>query len=75
MPKLPQIKGVRLVKALKKEGWYIDRTHGSHIIMRNESKPDNKIIVPIHGKSLKPGTLSNIVKKAELPIEKLKELL
>lgn len=43
--------------------------------MRNESKPGNKIIVPIHGKSLKPGTSSNILKKAELPIKKLKELL
>jgi len=75
MPKLPQVKGDRLVNALRKANWYVDRIHGSHVIMRNEDKPGTKIIVPIHGKSVKAGTLSNIVKKAELSIEELKELL
>ncbi len=64
-----------MVNALKKEGWYIDRTHGSHVIMRNEEKTGIKIVVPIHAKSVKPGTLNNIVKKAELSIERLKEIL
>jgi len=37
MPKLPQIKGDRLENALRKEGWYVDRTRGSHAIMRHEN--------------------------------------
>ncbi|MBM3141632.1 MAG: addiction module toxin, HicA family [Chloroflexi bacterium] len=37
MPKLPQIKGDRLVNALSKRGWHVDHTQGSHVIMRHES--------------------------------------
>jgi predicted RNA binding protein YcfA (HicA-like mRNA interferase family) len=64
-----------LVNALKKEGWYVDRTHGSHVIMRHEDKPDTKIVIPIHEKAIKPGTLTNILKKAELSAEEMKRLL
>ena len=58
MPRLPQIKGDRPVNALRKANWYVDRIHGSHVIMRNEDKPGTKIIVPIHGKS-GPGLVPN----------------
>jgi len=47
MPKLPQIKGDRLVNALRKKGWYVDRTRGGHVIMRNENKPGTKIVIPM----------------------------
>jgi len=73
--KLPQVKGNRLVKALQKRGWYIDRSRGSHTIMRNDSKPGAKIIVPVHTSPVKPGTLSNIMRKAEISKEELEDLL
>lgn len=72
MSKLPQVKGDRLVSALRKEGWYVDRTRGSHVIMRHEGKPGTKIIIPVHGK---PVTLSCILKKAVLSAEEIKKLL
>ena len=75
MAKLPQVKGDRLVKALQKKGWYIDRSRGSHAIMRNDDKPGTKIVVPIHTSPVKPGTLSNILKKAEISREELEGLL
>jgi predicted RNA binding protein YcfA (HicA-like mRNA interferase family) len=73
--KLPQVKGDRLVKVLQKKGWYIDRTRGSHTIMRNDDKPSIKIVVPIHTRPIKPGTISNILKKAEISREELEDLL
>jgi predicted RNA binding protein YcfA (HicA-like mRNA interferase family) len=73
--KLPQVKGNRLVKALQKKGWYIDRSRGSHVIMRNDDKPGTKIVAPIHTSPVKPGTLSNILKKAEISKEELEYLL
>jgi predicted RNA binding protein YcfA (HicA-like mRNA interferase family) len=73
--KLPQVKGNRLVKALQKKGWYIDRSRGSHTIMRNDDKPNTKIVIPIHTSPIKPGTLSNILKKAEISREELEGLL
>jgi len=73
--KLPQVKGNRLVKALQRKGWYVDRTRGSHIIMRNDDKPNTKIVVPVHTSPIKPGTLYNILKKAEISIQELEALL
>ncbi len=75
MSKLPQVKGDRLVGALRKEGWYIDRTRGSHVIMRHGDRPGTKVIIPVHGEPVKPGTLSDILKKAELSAEEIKRLL
>ena len=75
MSKLPQVKGDRLVNALRKAGWYVDRTQGSHVIMRHDDRPGIKVIVPTHRSALPPGTLSNILKAAELTIEEIKELL
>ena len=75
MSKLPQVKDDRMVGALTKEGWYVDRTHGSHVIMRHIDRPGAKIIIPVHGKLVKPGTLSNILKKAGLSSEEIKKLL
>jgi len=43
--------------------------------MRNERRPGIKVTVPMHGKAIKPGTLNNIVKQAELSIGELKKLL
>ena len=75
MPELPQIRGDRLRNALRKEGRYVDRTRDSHVIMRHEDRPGTKIIVPVHRKPVKPGTLSNILKKAELSVDDLRKLL
>ncbi|MCL4459790.1 MAG: type II toxin-antitoxin system HicA family toxin [Chloroflexi bacterium] len=75
MSKLPQVKGDRLVSALRKAGWYVDHTRGGHVIMRHEDRPGVKIIIPVHRKPVKPGTLSNILKKAELSAEEIKRLL
>jgi predicted RNA binding protein YcfA (HicA-like mRNA interferase family) len=73
--KLPQIKGERLVNALKKIGWYVDRTSGSHVIMKNENKPRHRVVIPVHGRAVKTWTLNKILKDAELSVEELKELI
>ncbi len=75
MSRLPQAKGDRLVNALRKAGWHIDRTHGGHVIMRRDDRPGIKIVIPVHGKCVTPGTLGNILKKAELSAEEIKALL
>ena len=64
--------GKDVIKGLRRIGYYIDHQTGSHIFMHN---PEIKrsLIVPNH-KELKLGTLKSILKKADLTIEKLKEL-
>jgi predicted RNA binding protein YcfA (HicA-like mRNA interferase family) len=75
MTRLPQIKGDRLLKALLKADWYVDRTHGSHVIMRNNQKPGTKIVFPVHSKPIKPGILNSVLKTSGLTVEAIKALL
>ncbi len=53
--------GKELVRLLKKHGWSLDRTHGSHyIMMRNEKT----LSVPVHGnRDLPKGLLEAILKQ------------
>lgn len=65
--------GKDLIKVLRRLGFIIDHQKGSHIFMYNPDK-NLSIIVPNH-KEIKKGTLHNILKKVNLSIDKLKELL
>jgi predicted RNA binding protein YcfA (HicA-like mRNA interferase family) len=48
---------------LLKNGWIIERVHGSHHILVKGSKT---LSLPVHGKDVKPGILNDILKKAGL---------
>lgn len=76
MAKLAQISGKSLVKAFQKDGWIKVGQKGSHIKLIKPREPIGKstVIIPQH-KVLKKGTLSRILKDAEMSKEKLKELL
>ena len=57
--------GKDLVKLLQKEGWFIDRTHGSHYIVKKDGyKPAS---IPVHGgKDLPIGILNKLLKDTGL---------
>ncbi|RLE32983.1 hypothetical protein DRJ24_05890 [Candidatus Acetothermia bacterium] len=76
-PKLPQITGEELVKALQREGFEITRRKGSHVQVRKYVKGRKVTFpVPVHkGKTLKPGTLRGILRRADISVERLLELL
>ena len=65
--------GREVVKALRRIGFIVDHQRGSHIFMHNLEK-NISIVVPLH-RELRKGTLHNILKKAGLTIEELKELI
>ena len=54
----------KLLKVLKKQGFYISRQSGSHMILHHKSDNTKRVTLPIHNKDLKPGTLSSILKQA-----------
>jgi len=70
MPKLPVMKPRELVKALQKLGFKEYRQKGSHLIMVNENS-NKQVVIPIHNKDLKTGTLAAILRHAEIDISKL----
>ena len=52
-----------LLKLMQKNGWKIDRTKGSHHIMKKGDKTET---IPIHGKDVPPGLLNAILKRTGL---------
>ena len=75
--KLPLITGEELVKALQREGFELARQKGSHVQVRKYVEGEKVTFpVPVHkGKTLKPGTLRGILRKADVSVERLLELL
>ncbi len=64
--------GKRVVRALRRIGYIIDHQRGDHVFMHNLEK-NISVIIPLH-KEIKKGTLNNIIKKAGITIDELKEL-
>jgi len=63
--KLPRgMSGKEIIKALQKNGFYVKRQKGSHIILRRDN-PFAQVVVPDH-KSIDTGTLASILDGAGL---------
>jgi len=75
MPRLPQVNGQRVLRALRRAGWEVIRKHGSHHIMVHPERPGVTIVVPVHRRPLKKGTLADILEQAGLSGDELRELL
>jgi len=75
LPELPVVSGPEAIRALKKAGFLVDHTTGSHAILRHPVTK-RRAVVPIHGgRDLRKGTLSHILKDAGLTVEEFIELL
>ncbi|MFA4873799.1 MAG: type II toxin-antitoxin system HicA family toxin [bacterium] len=68
MSKLPRnLSAKRVIRALKKAGFYVRRQRGSHVILRRDN-PFAQIVVPLHH-SLDTGTMDVILEGASLSVE------
>ena len=74
-PKLPVVSGENLIRALKKLGYEAVRQKGSHVRLYPPANSDRKpTTVPLHDELAKK-TLKQILRDADLTVEKLIELL
>jgi predicted RNA binding protein YcfA (HicA-like mRNA interferase family) len=74
--RLPAVHGSRVVRALLKAGFVVDRIVGSHQILKHPGDHRRAVTVPCHsGRDLKPGTLRAIIRQAGLTVEQFNELL
>jgi predicted RNA binding protein YcfA (HicA-like mRNA interferase family) len=74
--RLPAASGQRVVRALMKAGFVVDRIVGSHHILKYPGRPARTVVVPCHsGRDLKPGTLRSIIRQAGLTLEEFNQLL
>ncbi|MDO8538548.1 MAG: type II toxin-antitoxin system HicA family toxin [archaeon] len=72
MPKLAVISGKQALKVATKLGYQIIRQTGSHVILRNDNR--KRLVIPMH-KTLKTGTLLQIIKELEISKEEFEKLL
>ncbi|MCX8028263.1 MAG: type II toxin-antitoxin system HicA family toxin [Thermodesulfovibrionales bacterium] len=77
MGKIPSISGKELCSVLEKDGFQLVRQTGAHRIYQKITEEGSITVpVPIHkNKSLKKGTLNNILKKTGISKERLRFLL
>ncbi len=72
---MPNLSYLKIINALKRDGWVVVRQRGSHI--RLQKHIDNEVLkltVPAH-KSVKRSTLSHIIKQAKLTAEDFIKLI
>lgn len=74
MSRLRRVTGRLALKALRRAGFAVLRTKGSHHFLRH---PDGRAtVIPIHaGETLGPGLFNQILKDAEIDRESFEELL
>ncbi len=59
------MKPKELIRKFEQEGWQLVRIDGSHHMMKHQESAE-LIVVALHNKDLKPGTLSKILKQTGL---------
>jgi predicted RNA binding protein YcfA (HicA-like mRNA interferase family) len=74
MPKLPAVSPQKLARALERDGFVLKRVRGSHYTYYHPVK-DCVVVVPFHGKDVPKGILCRILRDADIPKEKLQDLL
>ena len=74
--RLPAISAKDLIKALKRGGFSVIRTKGSHKVVRHDDDPTRQAIVPDQGhKDLKRGLVQGILRDLGVSAEELVDLL
>ncbi|HEY3167327.1 MAG TPA: type II toxin-antitoxin system HicA family toxin [Candidatus Binatia bacterium] len=75
MSDLPSLSFDRIVKALQRAGFVVVRQRGSHIrLQKRTAEGVLKITVPAH-RPVKRGTLSHILKAAQVSVDQFNSLL
>jgi len=57
---LPSLKPREVVRIAEKSGFVLDRQKGSHAVFYRETD-HRRVVIPMHNKDLKPGTLRAII--------------
>lgn len=65
---MKSLKPKEMIKILEERGFMFVRQKGSHRLFR---KGTLRVTVPYHNKDLKPGTLRDILKQAEITKEEI----
>jgi predicted RNA binding protein YcfA (HicA-like mRNA interferase family) len=74
--RLPSLRAADVLRALRRAGFSIVRTSGSHHRLVHDTDPTRMTTVPVHGgRDIPRGTLHDIIKQAGLTIDEFLDLL
>jgi predicted RNA binding protein YcfA (HicA-like mRNA interferase family) len=73
--KIPALKPKEVMRALKRAGFYIHHTSGSHYYLKHPKDPAILVSVPFKVRDIKRGTLHSILRQAKLSREEFLRLL
>ena len=73
MSRLPSLSWQQVVRALERAGFVFDRQSGSHIVYYHP-ETNHTVVVPRH-RTIKMGTLREILREANLSREEFRKLL
>ena len=74
MTKTPRLNAKQIITALKKAGFEVIRSKGSHRFLKHED--DRCTVVPVHaGEIIGVGLLLKILRDAELSLDEFREYL
>ncbi len=71
MTNIPSVRPKKLLKFLKKRGFFIHHQKGSHIVLKSIHNPALRVTLPMHNKDLKRKTLLSILKQANISVKEL----
>ena len=74
-PRLPALTPRKVIAALKRAGFFVHHTTGSHRALRHRDNLQLRVTVPYHNKDLKTGTLRSIVRQAGMTVQEFRDLL
>jgi predicted RNA binding protein YcfA (HicA-like mRNA interferase family) len=73
--RLAAVKPREVLRALRKAGFFIHHTSGSHHVLKHPGNPHLRVTVPFHNKELKPRALASIIEQSGLTTEEFSDLL
>ena len=74
MHKLPALSPRKVIRILKKKGFVLERSKGSHRIYYHPEE-NRTVVIPYHKKDLPKGTLLEILRQAGIEKSDLEDLL
>lgn len=74
--RLPALNAKQVLKALRRAGFSVARTSGSHQYLIHQDQPHRRVVLPYHGRKDMPrGTLRAVIEQAGLTVEQFIDLL
>ena len=65
----------RVLRVLRRVGFYIARSSGSHVILKHPQKPELRVTLAMHNRDLKRRTLESVIEQAGMTPDEYARLL